>query len=160
MRGPPSVRAFGYAPRMGKKNSHVKELVHANLLVAMGVNDEARTTPPLTHEEIARLAGVGKGTVGRIYRGEVAPRVDTLEAIAGVFGVRAWQMLVGPLNMQSKPELLTKELKDELKKLRALRVLAEEFARGSGTSNPTGMGDNNAVDSQSVRRKPAGGTKA
>jgi transcriptional regulator with XRE-family HTH domain len=108
------------------KPKELIKLVRDNLRAAIDADAERRPDGlPLTHAEIALKAGVGKGSIGRIYRGEVGAGIDTLEAIAGVFGLQAWQLLVGPLDTQARPEVMTPETRQELAELRRMRALLE-----------------------------------
>lgn len=51
-----------------------------------------RTKIGLSQEELAFKANVNKNTIGAIERGEQSPTVDTLEAIAKVFGITLQEM--------------------------------------------------------------------
>lgn len=48
----------------------------------------------LTLDQVADVSGVHKANLSRIERGEQAPRVDTLRAIASALGVAEWWTLV------------------------------------------------------------------
>jgi transcriptional regulator with XRE-family HTH domain len=121
-RKPQSVRLSGYARRVN--SVALKKLLAGNLDRLLDADAERRGDR-LTHGELAAKAGVGQGTIGRLARGEVAPAVDTLEAVAGVFSLQAWQMLIEGLDPAAPPEILLPALRDELYELRAMRVTLE-----------------------------------
>lgn len=47
----------------------------------------ARERVGMTQHEVAKAAGLGPNTVGRIERGETSPRLGTLQLIAVAMGV-------------------------------------------------------------------------
>jgi hypothetical protein len=59
------------------------------------------------HEDIAHAASVGKGTVGRIARASVGTSIDSLDVVAQVFELRAWQLLVPHLKPDDPPVVHT-----------------------------------------------------
>lgn len=138
----------------------LKKLLAENLDTAIGY-DAGRRGERLKHEDIAAKAKVGKGTVGRIARGDTTPAVDTLESVARVFGLHAWQMIAGPLDPAHPPELLTPALRQELTELRAIKAQLEELARGGvGSFKPPGLpggdGTSSTADRESVRNGEPG----
>lgn len=54
---------------------------------------------------LATAAGVSPSTVGRIMNLEQAPGIDTLDALARVYGLRAWQLLIPNLDPANPPVL-------------------------------------------------------
>jgi hypothetical protein len=118
--------------------------------------ETARLGSEFRHEDWALKAGVGKGTVGRTMRAETAPRIDTLESLGAPFGLAAWQLLAGPLDVVSPPELMTDEIRKELTELRAMRVQLEALTRGESTASD---GDGHPVNRQSSSQKQGGATR-
>jgi transcriptional regulator with XRE-family HTH domain len=116
-------RTDGASTIGGVNALQLKKLLADNLERLM--DQRADTGNPITHAELAARAKVGLGTIGRMAREEAALRVDTLESVAGVFGLRAWQLLAGPLDPANPPKLLTPEVQGELIELRALRAQVE-----------------------------------
>lgn len=53
----------------------------------------ARDCAGLTQEHLAVRAGLATATIQRIERGQYAPRVHTLDAIAGVLGCTSADLL-------------------------------------------------------------------
>lgn len=118
--------------------------------------DEVRRGARLTHAALAKRARVGQGTIGRMTRGENGPGVDTLEAVALVFGCRAWQLLIPDLDPAAKPQLMTAGVRQELDELRAMRRNLEELARGRAGPQlqSTGDGDTGALSNQREQQGP------
>lgn len=152
-RKPQSVRLSGYARRVN--SVALKKLLAGNLDRLLDADAERRGDR-LTHGELAAKAGVGQGTIGRLARGEVAPAVDTLEAIAEVFSLRAWQLLIPDLDPATPPELLTSAVRVELVELRAMRSQLEELARGgTGSFRPPSLSGGRTSDSADFDQQPA-----
>ena len=49
----------------------------------------------LTNAELARRAGVHPLTISRIQRGQTAPRIQTVQALARAVGLRAKDLVLG-----------------------------------------------------------------
>ena len=82
------------------KRKPIQEILAANLNALM------RSRPDLdTSLKLAKAAGVGNGTIGRIRNGEVACGIDTVSAIAEKFGLEPWQLLVQDLEPGNPPVL-------------------------------------------------------
>jgi transcriptional regulator with XRE-family HTH domain len=56
--------------------------------------ENARKAKGLNQPELAKLAGVGLGTIARCERGDVSPSLETVAAIAGALGMSP-AMLMG-----------------------------------------------------------------
>ena len=54
-----------------------------------------RVNRGFTQPELARLSGLGLGTIARLERGDVSPSAETLIAIAGAFGLTGAQLMRG-----------------------------------------------------------------
>lgn len=147
---PHTVPGSGYARTV--TGPDLCRLVADNLLKLIDA-DEKRTGVRLRHEDLAKKAGVGKGTIGRILRAEAGTGIDTLELVAGVFRWRAWQLLPGPIEADAPPEILTKGIRVELTELRAIRKMVEGFARDRGDQEPSSDGDRRPAHSQDRSRK-------
>lgn len=52
---------------------------------------------------IATKAKLTPSTVGRVRKGQIATAIDTLDAIAKVYGLRAWQLLIPGLDPSNPP---------------------------------------------------------
>ena len=54
-----------------------------------------RANRGFTQPELARLSGLGLGTIARLERGDVSPSVETVIALAGAFGLTGAQLMRG-----------------------------------------------------------------
>jgi transcriptional regulator with XRE-family HTH domain len=59
---------------------------------------EAQQPKPYSQAEIARRSGVDQRYIGHILDADVSASVDIIDKLAGVFGLRAWQMLIPGLD--------------------------------------------------------------
>ena len=97
--------------------------------LAANVNALIQASATLTTTiKLAKAAKLGNGTVGRIRQGTVGCSVDSLEAIAGCFGLDAWQLLVEGLDPKNPPLVrgvsgAERELYDKLDALLHTRAL-------------------------------------
>jgi hypothetical protein len=63
-------------------------------------------TGPSNPTALGKKAGVGQATIDRILSPEgVDARIETLEKIAGVYGLEAWQLLVAGMDPTNPPVL-------------------------------------------------------
>jgi len=58
-----------------------------------------------TITDLGARAVVGTSTIDRLKKGQVAVRLNTLEAIANAYGVPAWQVLVPEFDEKNPPKL-------------------------------------------------------
>lgn len=54
----------------------------------------------------AELVGIGEGTIWRIDKLEGGTNVETLETIAGKFGLQGWQLLIEGFDVKNPPMLV------------------------------------------------------
>jgi transcriptional regulator with XRE-family HTH domain len=82
----------------------------------------------LSQNRLHELSGISQSSVGRIMEGKVAPRVDSIDAIAKAIGCQPWQLLVPDLDPQNLPALraITAE---ERKLYENLRLAAQDLAK-------------------------------
>lgn len=149
-RNPQMVPQAKYSAAMNATD--LQALLKGNLEAAIG-HMERTLGQTLRHEDIAHRAGIGKGTVGRVLRKETCPAVDTLEALASVFGLRGWQLLIEGFRADEPPEIVTDELRLELDELRALAQQVEGLTRGRPNTSPR---SSDARHRQGVRKKQKG----
>lgn len=71
---------------------------------------------------LAKKASIGEGSVWRATKGEVGVTLDTLEALAAVFGLAPWQLLVPHLDPNNPP--VVQALSPEEKRIYELFKLA------------------------------------
>ena len=99
---------------------------HAIDVVAENLRRLRERYPELsTQKVLASRSGVGEGTIGRITRKEAACGIDSLEAIAGAFGLEAWQMLIPGLDPDSPPSLGTSQTEQAI--LKTVQVLQAQL---------------------------------
>lgn len=55
--------------------------------------ESLRDARGLSQPDLAKLAGVGKGTIQRIERGDTSPSLDTIVAVAKAFGMSAREFM-------------------------------------------------------------------
>lgn len=92
---------------------------------------------------IGKKAEVGKSTVARIMHprpNESLPAVDTLDAVARVFKVRAWQLLIEGFDPSWPPQCMSADIERELTELRALRTLLDSWTVDNADSRSTALG--------------------
>lgn len=71
-----------------------KTILAANLLRLMQYAADHQTGEPSSQSAIARVSGLGRGTVQRALAGDgVAVAVDTLQQLASAYNLQAWQLL-------------------------------------------------------------------
>lgn len=103
---------------------------------------------------IGKKAAVGKSTVARMMQpkaDESLPAVDTLDDVARVFKLRAWQLLIEGFDPRHPPVCMTVDVARELSELRALRAMLDtwenEHATGTTDSASQSLG-NSAKDTR------------
>lgn len=75
---------------------------------------------------LAAKAKVSMSTVARIRKAQVAPGVDVLERIAGVYRLQAWQLLIPDLDPTNPPVFAMTATERDL--YRNLRAAAQQLA--------------------------------
>lgn len=83
------------------KTQNLQGVVADNVNRLMKTRDDTRTTLRL-----AKKAGVANGTIHRMRNAAVACNIDTLEAVAFVFGLEAWHLLIEAIDPADKPHLM------------------------------------------------------
>lgn len=80
----------------------VKQIVASNLRALLAYA-AAHKLPYADAKSLARKAGIAGSTVGHILRGENATTIDTLQALADVYGLTAWALLIPDLDPSNPP---------------------------------------------------------
>lgn len=76
---------------------------------------------------LAREAKIGPATVQRMKDQETTIRLDTIEKVAGVFGLRSWQLLIPGLDPANVPIIMVSEDEKRLyAKFHKMKLLLEE----------------------------------
>lgn len=99
----------------------VDELFRANLRRLMEAH-----RPPMSGTVLAKSAGVGQRSIGRILTSKQIPTIDMVAKIAHVFDLEAWQMLVPDLDPRVPPQLEPNAV--ELELFRKWHVLMKDLA--------------------------------
>lgn len=83
------------------KSVKSKEILGANVR-------RCRESMNLSQSQLAKATKLrDQTTIGRIERGTVSTTLDTLDAIASVLGVEAWQLLIEDVDYKNPPILQT-----------------------------------------------------
>lgn len=69
------------------------EILSANLKCLAQVPGNPSSGPGVERRAKAMGLSIGRSSVGRYFIGQGNPSLDNIEALAKVFGVRAWQLL-------------------------------------------------------------------
>lgn len=90
---------------MEKKTSS-REIVASNLKALMLRNE---------HSEgyLHKRTSLSQSTIGRILKRESSATIDTLDAIASVYGLSSWQLLVNELDVSNPPVLKNMSAKEQ-----------------------------------------------
>lgn len=102
-------------------------VVAANLQRLMD-NEKDRKRDLWTDKAVGKAATLGHGTVHRTRKGTHAIKIDNLQAIAKVFGLKAWQMLI-PNIEPGNPPMLKALSPTEAKLYEDLQKLAAEITQ-------------------------------
>lgn len=96
---------------MAKKRLHPRQIVAENIKTLIAANE---TTAP----RVAEKAGIDRKTLNNMLNGRFEPNLSNVDAVAGVFGLSAWQ-------------LLRHDLKDSLVQSQIVDQLIEDFYSAS-----------------------------
>jgi transcriptional regulator with XRE-family HTH domain len=83
-----------------------REIIAANLRKLMDKNKHSEG-------DLHRKTGLSQSTIGRTLKGETATTVDTLDALAKVYGLLAWQMIIENLDITNPPTLKVLSVKEQ-----------------------------------------------
>lgn len=91
-----------------------------------------------TIEKIVAHSGgqLTNGTVGRIHAGSHPTDVDTLQALAKVFGLKPWQLLVENLNPEALPQIADAAFVRRLKDLLRMDEASERKTAAAEPAHP------------------------
>lgn len=114
----------------------MREVVAQNLdaLMQLHYRDEGDK-----HMALSKAAGVSKSTVQRIVKRDVGASIDNLEAIAAVFQLSAYQMLVPSLDVES-PEVIPGAAEEEERLYRLWRKGPSLTYRNATPASDRAMG--------------------
>jgi hypothetical protein len=169
--GPFSGRSSGYcrftnnnADGEALPDTDLREMLARNLRALVKHNAD-RGGLYTSSRTIGKKAGVGKSTVARIMQptpDESLPAVDTLDAVARVFKLRAWQLLIDGLDPANPPACMTPDIAKELAELRALRAMLDQWEDEHAADTPSrapqsvgnGTKDNRENSRRVARKRP------
>jgi hypothetical protein len=134
------------AARMTKTMKLQDVIAHnVNRLMELDSRQDVRTTLKL-----AKKAGVSNGSVHRMRNAMVACQIDTLAAVAAVFGLEAWHLFIPGIDPKDKPTLLFARDRErqeriaamvhELQQYEAGRDPGDDGTRRAAASPPTATG--------------------
>lgn len=89
-------------PKKRKVAGFMREVLGQNVYLLMPVHYKEVSNKPLT---LAKDAGVSLSTVQRILEKRTGASLDNIEAIAGVFGLSTYQILLASLNISELQEI-------------------------------------------------------
>lgn len=88
------------------KNLKSSEVVAANLKALMLKNGHSEGA-------LHRKTGLSQSTIGRTLKGESAPNVDTIDALAKAYGLLPWQMMIPDMDVSNPPVLRALSAKEQ-----------------------------------------------
>ena len=110
---------------MPNKRLTAREILSENLRALMAVRPDLDSQP-----KIAARAGIKQSSVGRIIRGEVECKIDSVDGLARAFGLETWQLLLPGLDVRHPPIL--RSINDKERALyERLKVAAQDIANYS-----------------------------
>lgn len=116
-----TIREIWSNAGMAHKLLSARENLARNLRVLMDMTPDLSSQP-----KIAKRSGVSQSTVGRLIRGDVRCKLDSLDGVARAFGLQAWQLLVPELDPRNPP--LLRELNHHERELyERIREAAQEL---------------------------------
>jgi hypothetical protein len=110
----------GSIPFMAKTPS--KELLWENLKTLM-----LHHWQEINLNRLAREAKIGAASAMRIKESRTSVGLDIVDSVAGVFGLRAWQLLLPDLDPQNVPVTMVSDAEKRLyEKYNKVRTILEE----------------------------------
>ena len=109
---------------MSAKLSTASEVLAANLDKLMA----AAKSPAKSQLGLAKKSGIAQATIGRILRGETHAGLDTIDAIAKVYGIAAWQLILPGLD-PGNPQVIRSMSKEEEDLYARLHKAAQDLAK-------------------------------
>lgn len=103
--------------------SSPRHVLSRNVRALMDMRPDLDTIRKVVKASGTRLSN---GKVGRITTASHATDIDTLQALADVFGVQPWQLLVRDLNPHALPRLVDAEVLNQLMDVVAGRTAMPE----------------------------------
>lgn len=111
--------------------------------------------PGADAKSLAAKAGVTPSTVGRWLKGDNAAQIDTLETVAKVYKLRAWQLLIPNLDPANPPAVAYTDAERRL--YWRIKAAFQDLAQGevdAETEEATSSGAGGAPDSRVSKESP------
>ena len=98
-----------------------KSVLAANLRVLMVKN---------SHSEgyVHKKTGIAQSTVGRILRQESSATLESIDALAKLYGLQSWQLLVHELDV-SNPPMLERDSEKQREFYKHIKMAAQELVK-------------------------------
>lgn len=103
------------------KNIGIREILAMNLKALMLANKHSQG-------DLFRLSGVAQSTIGRVVNMQVDATVATLEAVANVYKLQSWQLLV-PNLVPNNPPMLRAISEQEKEFYEKIKLAAQELSK-------------------------------
>jgi transcriptional regulator with XRE-family HTH domain len=103
------------------KTMKIRAVLAANLKVLMAANNHSQG-------DVHRHTGIAQSSIGRIINMQVDATIGTLESIADLYHLQAWQLLVQDFDHTNPPML--KQISDKEKEFYdKIKLAAKEIAK-------------------------------
>lgn len=100
------MKRMAFEPtRYGVSNMDARDVLQQNLKALMASSPKLNTTPAIERATKMKGCKVGKSTVDRLLRSETPVKLDYIEAIAKIYDLDPWQLLVPGLRPNNPPVL-------------------------------------------------------
>jgi len=110
----------------------IKRVVSANVQTLLDYAAD-RHLPYANAKALAIKAGLQPSTIGHILKCETAAKIDTLQAIAKVYKLEAWSLLIPNLDPSNPPVVPYTDTERAL--YWRIKSVAQEFARPGGLND-------------------------
>jgi transcriptional regulator with XRE-family HTH domain len=139
-----SVAAFVHFPTSGKSwnvaDVEARDIVAENLNALMAYAKKTGHPERASNKGLAKLSGVSRPTIRQMRKAERAVGIDTLQAIAEVFEIEAWSLLVPHLEPSNPPTKPIHMSKTEIKLYTRLGWVARQYEEDEKAQRETGTG--------------------
>lgn len=103
---------------------------------------------------LAAASGISRAGIDNVLHSRKAATLDTIEALAGAYGLQAWQLLVPGLDPANPPVVtVTEEEKELYKRIRAVADQLAQHPGGGIESEQPGIGQITGSGSNRTRKR-------
>lgn len=96
-----------------------QEILAKNLRALMNDNQHSEN-------DLHKKTGMSQSTIGRVLKGEIATKIDTVDQLARVYGLNSWQILIENLDVKNPP-LLQSISSKEIEFYKRIKAITKEF---------------------------------